>query len=188
MWVALSALVSCACVVSCLRRLSWVVSPVGVDPRLLAKHLSKPGVDASLLGAALGDAPEMAWERELFAAFGCSDLAERDALVNEQLLELQWRVERWTRVPRVCASIASSSAFLFASISLIEGLSALRPLEDVGSAVFPALDALSIGLAGASFCVAVHVRARRVAREWLTAADRLVSLMDPTPLPAARVR
>lgn len=188
MWVGLSALVSCACILACARRLAWAVAPATMDLRLVVRSVGARGMNASLLGAAIGEAPEVAWERQLFAALDRSDPAERNALVSEELFELQWRVERWARVPRVCARIASSSAFLFASMALIEGLSALRTFENVGAAVSPALDALCIGLAGASFCVAVHVRARRAVRGWLVAADRLVAVMGPTPAASARVR
>jgi hypothetical protein len=41
-----------------------------------------------------------------------------------------------------------------------------------------ALDALAIGIAGTSFCIAVHLRARRVVRERLAATDRLVDRLE----------
>ncbi len=127
-----------------------------------------------------GSSPGLAWERGLWAAFACNDPAERSALLHEELLELQWRAERWARVPRVCASISTSTGFLFASLALIQGLSAGAggALPDVGHAVVPALDTLSISVAGASFCIAVHMRARRAAREWVRGVDRLIDRME----------
>jgi hypothetical protein len=119
----------------------------------------------------------MAWEQGLFAAFADRDPRVRDALVNEQLTELDGRAQRWVRIPRVCASLATSAGFLLASIALVQGLAV--PAEDdapmgAGAAIMGALNALAIGIAGTSFCYAVHVRARRLVRERMAAVDRLV--------------
>ncbi|MGD0530645.1 MAG: hypothetical protein ABSE49_36265, partial [Polyangiaceae bacterium] len=45
----------------------------------------------------------------------------------------------------------------------------------LGAALFSALNALSLGIAGTAFCVAVHVRARRIVRERHQATERLVA-------------
>lgn len=122
--------------------------------------------------------PEPTWERDLFQALSEGDPRSRDALVTEQLLELDWTAQRWARVPRVCASIATSAGFLFGCIALLQGLS--LPSEEgstpaLGVSLFAALNALTIGIAGTAFCVAVHLRARRVVRERHQATERLVA-------------
>jgi hypothetical protein len=175
MWVALSALVALACMVASARRLSLAVAPIGVDPAQLAPVLGSPEA-ISALGAALAsadDEEDLSWERDFFAALNAPTPDERSGLLNEQFLELEWRASRWARVPRVCASISTSAGFLFASMALIQGLSQ-GPLPDVSAAVAPALDAFSISVAGAAFCIAVHARARAIRREWVSVANRLV--------------
>jgi hypothetical protein len=117
-------------------------------------------------------ARDLPWESALWGAFRCASAAEREAGVSEQLLELDWRAQRWQRVPRVCASIATSAGFLCASLSLMRGLA--EPEADAGPALVAALGSLMLGIAGTSFCVAVHLRARRALRERLAATERLV--------------
>ena len=131
-----------------------------------------------MLRDAVGAEPEPSWERDLFHALAEGDPRSRDALVTEQLLELDWIAQRWTRVPRVCASIATSAGFLFGCIALLQGLA--LPSEEgsapaVGVALFSALNALTVGIAGTAFCVAVHLRASRVVRERHQATERLVA-------------
>jgi len=175
----LSCLVAVVCVVASARRLAHVVEITSLDPGALVAALGAddgPAVCARLT-AAIGSGERFAWERDLLAAFAAPEPRVRDALVNEQLTELDGRAQRWARIPRVCASVATSAGFLLASIALVQGLS--MPAEDeaplgTGAAVLGALNALAIGLAAASFCVAVHVRAQRVVRERLAAVDRLV--------------
>jgi hypothetical protein len=187
MWVALSALVALACVAASVRRLSWAVAPIAIDPVQIGQALGRGPEAVSAVRAALESVKEgedLSWERDFFAALDTPESDERSGLLNEQLLDLEWRAARWARVPRVCASICTSSGFLFATMALIGGLSQ-APLPDVAAAVSPALDAFSVSIAGAAFCIAVHVRVRRAVREWLSAADRLV--VASTPPAAARV-
>ena len=116
-----------------------------------------------------------------FRALAEPDARSRDALVDEQLLELDWAARRWARVPRVCASIATSAGFLFGSLALLQGSSYRRtraPRQRSGQRSIAALNALAVGIAGTAFCVAVHVRARRVverARRGRRAARRCPS-------------
>jgi hypothetical protein len=174
MWVALSALVSIACVLASARRLACAVAPIGLDAAMLVQGLQARRPTADELIGALGDPDRaLSWERDLCAALATPDPAECQGLLSEQILELEWRAGRWARVPRVCASIATSAGLLCALMALMEGLSA-EPLPDVGRAITPGVDALSCGIVGAAFCLAVHVRVRRAVREWLGAADRLV--------------
>jgi hypothetical protein len=58
------------------------------------------------------------------------------------------------------------------------------PGVDAGTALGPALDALAAGIAGMSFCVAVHFRSRRALRERLASVDRLIERLRRTPAEA----
>jgi hypothetical protein len=105
----------------------------------------------------------------------------REARINEQLTELDGRVQRWSRVPRICASISTSAGFLFASIALLRALALPAGEENadaVHSTLSSALGAAAVGIAGMSFCVAVHVRARRALSQWQGALDTLVKQLS----------
>jgi hypothetical protein len=176
-----SAIVGAACVVASGRRLAWAIAPMGLDPRLVREALEGQGGVAVLGGLrrelADGRAGDrLAWDRELLAALDEPDGPSRDARVNEQLIEIEGRTDRWSRVPRVCASIGTSAALLLASIALVQaggGDDAAGPVA-IGGALNSALGALSLGIAATSFCLAVHVRAARVSRERRAAIDQLV--------------
>lgn len=177
MLALLSALVALACVLASARRLAWAVAPTSLDASLLLDAV-RDREDWRALTDDVGAQAEATWERDLFQALGEADTLSRDALVTEQLLELDWTTQRWARVPRVCASIATSAGFLFGCIALLQGLA--LPEADgsapaLGAALFAALNALTIGIAGTAFCVAVHLRSRRVVRERHQATERLVA-------------
>jgi hypothetical protein len=174
---ALSALVSAACVLASARRLALAVNLTSLDPQLLAQAMER-GQSSGLgrLCQIIEARAEVSWERGLLAALSAADEPMRVALVHEQLHELDWRAQRWVRVPRVCASIATSGGFLFACVALTGGLSLAT--NDAGAALVGALDALAIGVAGTSFCAAVHVYARRAVRLRLAATDRLVERFE----------
>ncbi len=177
MLAVLSALVASACVLASARRLRWACSPAWLDPQLLAEALhGDHGVDLPRLRTAVAACEPATWERELFDAIGGADEVTRVSLVNEQLRELDWLSQRWARVPRVCASVATSAGFLCACVALIRGVDDSNGVT-VGVLV-SALDAFAIGIAGTSFCVAVHLRARRVVRERLAATDRLLDRIE----------
>ncbi len=177
MLAVLSALVASACILASARRLVWATSPAWLDPQLLVESLrGERRADWPRLRAAIASCGRAEWEHELIEALGEADEGSRVALVNEQLRELDWRARRWARVPRVCASVATSAGFLFACIALLQGVA--PPEGDIGATLVPALDALAIGIAGTSFCIAVHLRARRVVRERLAAADRFVDRLE----------
>jgi hypothetical protein len=174
MLTLLSAIVALACVVASGRRLAWVVGPTGLDPTALLGAMQVEG-GASLAARLASGPPGADWERELLAASVETSPAARDAIADEQLLELRWRLRRWERVPRVCASIATSAGFLFASIVLLQGLAA--PVTGVPTAretLFDAMTPLAVGIAGTAFCVAVHLRVRRLLPRRLAAYDRLI--------------
>jgi hypothetical protein len=174
----LSALVALGCILASARRFAWVVAPTALDAHLLLDAMRGDGASERMpaLLRTLTSLPSSMWEHDLGLALSESDPRSRDALVVEQLLELDWRAQRWARVPRVCASIATSAGFFFGSIALLEGLA--LPAPDAGAALFAALNALTIGIAGTSFCVAVHLRARRLIRERVADHERLVRQLE----------
>ncbi|MDP9035421.1 MAG: hypothetical protein M3O50_11495 [Myxococcota bacterium] len=177
MLTLLSCLVAVACAIASVRRLIWAVAPSSLDPHLLISALDP---DSSRSWPALRDAvlerDDVEWERQLFVALSEPDGSARAAFVNEQLTELDWRVHCWARVPRVCASIAMSSGFLFGCIALLRTLS--LGIEAAGqpasASLVSAVDALAVGIAGASFCAAIHLRARRAAQERTVLLDRFL--------------
>jgi hypothetical protein len=173
-----SALVSSVCVLASARRLTWAVSLTWLDPRLLFEALRESGLEGwGRLRDAVAACEGAAWESDLFAALEVRDGPSRVALINEQLRELDWRAQRWARVPRVCASVATSTGFFFACIALVRGVAA--PVGESGaSLVVPALDALAVGIAAAAFCFAVHLRARRIVQARLAETDRLIELVE----------
>jgi hypothetical protein len=172
-------------------RLVWAVAPTTFEPGLVLTALRGTALKGDSTEArrrfstAIG-ATGCAWERDLFAAFEARDPAARDALVHEQLTEFDWRTQRWARVPRVCASIATSAGFLFASIGLLQGLASPTVDETpvaaqaVQGTMVSAVNCLAIGIAGTSFCAAVHLRARGVLRDRMVAMDRLVEELRST--------
>jgi hypothetical protein len=168
-FTVLSALVALACSIASAWRLVWAFDATGLDPKLLRDALRAEGGDS--LGRELRRA-FAPWIAALLGATEQPPGAARDTLIDEQVLELDWRLSRGSRVPRGCARIASSSGFLFASLALVRALSAAT--EDVNAALTSALDSFSVGLAGTSFCIAVHMRARRLLREMRADAARLV--------------
>jgi hypothetical protein len=77
----------------------------------------------------------------------------------------------------VCASVATSTGFLCATAALLQGLSAgagVEPLIAAESLFVSALGSLAAGVAGATFCAAVHLRARRASRARAARGDALV--------------
>jgi hypothetical protein len=173
MFATLAALIAVLCCVASARRLAVAVAPTSLDPRLLLDALARedartwPGTRDALV------ALRVPWESDVVAAFALESEAAREASLDEQMLELEWRSQRLSRVPRVCASIATSAGFLFASVAMLRGLS--DPEPDTTATLMTALSSLTLGVAGMSFCVAVHLRARRVLRERLASIDRLVA-------------
>src|SRR4051812_14648415 len=107
-------MVAFGCVAASVRRLVFGVGPTALHPAILLEALRGNPDQArdnyERLADALEKVPEADWERELMDALA-RPKEERAALVNEQLSELDYRVGRWSRVPRVCASIATSFGF-----------------------------------------------------------------------------
>jgi hypothetical protein len=173
----LSALVATACVLASLRRLAVTVAPTSLDAGELCRALTGRRA-LRRLRAAVEVAPKTDWERGLFAAFAEHDELVREALVNELLTEVSGRATAWARVPRVCASLATSTAFLFALISLLRSWGGEESPLAVGPALVSSVDAFSLGIMGGAFCVVTHVRAARAERASLVGVDRLVERMQ----------
>ncbi len=175
-----AAIVAVACVIASARRLALAVAPVGLDPRLVLKALGGEKADAIVrsLKAELASDARFDWDRDLLSAFEVADERQRDALVNEQLLELEGRLTRSARVPRVCASIASSAGLLFGSLALVQGLGEPAEGDVTHGALSTALGAVALGIAATTFCVAVHIRASRLSAQRRSAIDELVARLQ----------
>jgi len=177
----LAALVTAACVAASARRLVFALTATAIDPASLLKALRGDAGRAAYprILAEIAREPEATWERDLLAALSApGDEMARVALVNEQLGELDYRLQRWARVPRVCASIATSSAFLVASLALRNALADTSDVIDVDAAVGSAINVAALGVTGASFCIAIQFRARKVAKDRLASTDKLVERLE----------
>ncbi len=175
--VLLAALVSLGCVLASVRRLLLALEPGGVDAEALLPSLR----DADALvrvRSALEASGLRGGAAALLHATGEEDASYRAARIDEELLEVDWTMQRWARVPRVTASIATSGGFLCACVLMIRALSGTEELP-----LAAALGALGLGLAGASFCAAVHVRMRGLVRVRRTASDRLVERLRALTAP-----
>lgn len=162
------------------RRLSFAIAPTPFDPVVVRR-----AVDADREGVreAFVNEPTAEWEREVFVA---SDLqrAAQAAAMNEALSEIDFRLARWGRVPRVCASIASSTGFLCGAMALRAGLSDVKMVSDAAidaalhGAVGQGLGVAAFGLAGAVACVALDSEARKALRSRRLGADLLVERLE----------
>lgn len=196
----LGILVTVACAYASARRLWFAAEATWLDPFEVASYV-RVGVRANAKsgardgsGGADGDEareasagswdalraeiegePRADWERDLFEALD-APASVRVALVNEQLAELDYRAQRWARVPRVCASIASSTGFFFAALAMRAGLASDE--IDIEGAVLAAINVVAVGMAGTAFCIAAHVRAGAMTRARLAATDKLVERLE----------
>jgi hypothetical protein len=172
-----------ACVAASARRLGFALAPTPFDHRTLRAAVDKS--DAKKLSAAIASEPAATWEQELFVAIESPE-EERDALVNEALAEIDFRLGRWSRVPRVCASIASSAGLLCGAIALRSGLEDVSHAPDgaidavLNQAVSNSLGVASLGIAAAVICIAIDSEARRAVKSRRLAADLLVERLERT--------
>lgn len=177
----LGILISTACVYASVRRLGFVAEATALDPGELARALRRRAGEASAAEVArrlrieLGNDPRCEWERDLLAATFAPS-SSRVALVNEQVAELDYRAQRWARVPRVCASISSSMGFLLAALAMRAGLASAD--IEIDEAIRTAINVVTVGLAGATFCAASHFRAGAMTKGRLAAADGLVERLE----------
>ena len=185
MITVVAALVAIACVAACARRLAFAIAPTPLDPaRLLVALRGDAGrARFEAIARRVYDEPAAEWERALLDALRLAP-DERAAFVNEQLTEMDYMTRRWQRVPRVCASVASSSGFLLASLALRNALADPSAFAEetrsaaLGSALTAAVNVAAIGMAGAAFCIAAQMRATKAARARLDATDKLVERLE----------
>jgi len=168
--VAIAAIFTGFCVLASVRRLVFAVRPTTLDARALAEAIDA-NTPRDVVARAIARAPDAIWENDLMRALG------NTTEINEQLLELDFRASRWARVPRVCASIATSAGFLLASLALREGLLGPSP-EKIDELIFRSVNVLAVGIAGATFCAAVHFHARKAQKMRLSEVDALVEKLE----------
>jgi hypothetical protein len=181
----LAMMVAVACAIASARRVWFAANATAIHPDDIVAALKRArgpeAVDA--LRALVAKVPSADWERDLLEALAAPP-AQRVALVNEQLTELDYRIQRWARVPRVCASIATSFGFLLATLVLRQGLADTSELTgDVGELVVRGLvgDALTVaamGIVGTAFCIGAQSEAKKIAKGREVAADKLVERLE----------
>jgi hypothetical protein len=184
--VVIALVVSIACAIAAGMRLFFVYEAVSFDPELVARELrgDEGRAFAPALLSTLETAAPSADERGLLAAVRGGAGPERDeAEMSEQLLELEHRFNRWVRVPRVCASIASSAGLLLATWAMRLALADAPALGDerfrtaIEAAIGRALGVAAIGAAGTVTCIALFHEARRLARARREAAVKVIERM-----------
>lgn len=186
MIAAVALLSSLACVAACVRRLWLAAFPTAIHPDDVVAALGSKPTPASLarVREQIARAPDAEWEQALFAALSVAHEGDRSALVNEQLTELDHRIQRWARVPRVCASIASSVGFLLASLVMRRGLVSAGGAEVeiteglMLDLVVDAVTVVALGFVGTAFAIGAHAQSRRMSRQRLAAADRMVEALE----------
>jgi hypothetical protein len=175
--IAVAAAVTIGCCIASARRLARVLAPTPLDLSLLTRALDV-GADARVaIVRVLAADRELSWEGAVLGAADERDPEVRGAVLGELLTELDGRIQNGARTPRVCASIATSGGFLCATAALLYGLAAVPDAEPLAAAeglLVVAMAALTVGVAGATFCAAVHLRARRASRARAEAAEALV--------------
>ncbi len=180
-----AVLVVLACAAASARRVWFAANATALHPddvcAALAKAQGREAVEA--LRELVAKVPDADWERDLVAALSAAPDV-RAALVNEQLTELDYRIQRWQRVPRVCASIATSFGFMLATLVLRKGLADTGDVPiDVGELVVRGLvgDALTVGalgIIGTAFCIGAQSEAKRIAKARVVGADKLVERLE----------
>lgn len=186
MIVGVSILVALACVLASARRMWLAANPTALHPDDVVASLGRSPDVSSLeaLRARLADVPEAEWERDLLDALLQPNADARAALVNEQLTELDLRMQAWARVPRVCASLATSFGILLGTLVLRNGLANAPDLSGELGELFvrdvlgDAISVAAFGIVGTAFCIAAHAHARRMTRARLEAADRMIDKLE----------
>lgn len=192
-----AALLAVLCAGASLRRVWFAANPTALHPGELlvalqggARTHTRPPREEMIarLDAIVARSPDADWERDLLEALRLPQPEARAAFVNEQLTELDFRIQRWARVPRVCASIAASGGLLLATLVLRKGLAGAEALPPelaelvLRGLVGEALTVVAMGVAGALACITALSQAKRIAAERAEAADRLVEgLEEPQP-------
>lgn len=181
-----SLFVALACVAASVRRLWFVTHATALHPATVLDAM-KPArgaaVDLEKVRALAAAEPSADWERDLCEALSARDPKVRAALVNEQLTELDWRTQRWARVPRVCASIAASAGFMLAALVMRQGLQSEDFSADLATLMIEGLvgDAFAVvlfGMVGTGFCIATQKLSNALAAARLKAADEIVERLE----------
>lgn len=186
MIVAVAIVVALACVAASARRLWYATHATTLHPDDVIAWLGKAPDREKLkeLRAIVDKDPSAEWERELLEALSHTRADARVALVNEQLTELDIRVQRWARVPRVCASVATSVGILLGTLVLRNGLANAPDLSgDLGElfvrdVLGDAISVAAFGIVGTAFCIGAHAHAKRLTRDALKAADRMIERLE----------
>lgn len=186
MWaVVLACVISAACIAAALRRLYFVYEASTFDPdellRVLRGNEGRAHAPA-LLDVLVKDArPE--GDRDVFEALRDRS-PDHTAHLVAALTELDFRFERWVRVPRVCASIASSAGFLLATWAL---RTALLDAPEVAEEAFrgtlegalgAALGVVAVGAVGTVACMTAFMEARRVGKARKVATEKLIERLE----------
>lgn len=181
MILALAAIVALACALASARRLWLAANATWLHPDEVVKILGKkPGApELARVRDAVAKEPRAEWERDLLAAIEASE-PQRSALVNEQLTELDWRIQRWAGVPAVCARIATGFAFLLGALVLRDALADPAPIDEMvmNGVIGRALGVGVTGVIGTMFCIGAHAQARRIAKARLSAADAMIERLE----------
>lgn len=186
MIVVAAILVAAACVGASARRLWLAANPTTLHPDDVIAELraSRERVAFERFAEVVSRVDDAEWERELATALSAERADTRIALVNEQLMELDYRTSRWARVPRVCASIATSVGIMLGTLVLRNGLANAPDLATeegerfVRATVNDAIAVVVFGMIGTSFSIAAHAHARRLTRSRLEAADRMIEKLE----------
>lgn len=183
MIVAFAILVALACVAASARRLYIVTAPTALEPHDVIEAIGR-GVSLKELQRVVAGEPGAGWERDLFEALATPSPDARAALVNEQLTELDLRMKEWERVPRVCASIATSAGILLGTLVLRQGLASAPDLSGelgelfVRSVLGDAISVACFGIVGTAFCIGAHAQSKRLAKARLESSDRMVERLE----------
>jgi len=186
MIIAIAVLVALSCVAASARRLWFATHSTTLHPLDVIAWLGKEPKREKLteLRAIAEREPSAEWERDLLEALSHTRADARIALVNEQLTELDIRMQRWARVPRVCASVATSVGILLGTLVLRNGLANAPDLSgDLGELFVRDVlgDAISVaawGIVGTAFCIGAHSHAKKLTRKHLEDADKMIEKLE----------
>lgn len=179
-----AALVALACLVASARRVFFAHTATRYDLQRLVEELrgNAGALRAPRVRERLLDSES--WEGDVVRALAAEDPRVRVAELNEALTELDFRLGRWARVPRVCASLSSSIGFLLAALLLRRGLSDPTALSGevaelvTSGIVGQAMAVAGFGLAGAVGCAAFQARGQRAAKACSSAADAFIERLE----------
>lgn len=178
--MVLATIVAVISAVASLRRILFVIHATTLEPSLVLERLrgERGSAQVKAVLALFAVQPEGSFERELSDALSGPQTA-RPILVAQAETEFGWTLRRWDRVPRVCASISSSCAFLLASMVLRSGLTfAEGTYPNFNGLVFRAMGVVVLGLAGTSAAIAAQRIATALVRQRRAAVTALVDRLE----------